>query len=648
MTTSSTSSDTQASSSLSSTTSGFTNTMHLTSNGFAASFCSATMGSKIFLSICPLLLCFGTCTNIFSLLVLSRKRMRKHSTYVYLAILSVIDLLALWLGLMRDYLAHGYGIYIKSMWLCKLHSFLFYYTLDLSSWVLVAVSLDRFLAITFVFSSYTRKVLLKLLAKPKLICCVICSCLLVLNLHLLFYVEIKNQITNLPLELDSKNNTENNSKNNNNELISEIVNLELNLVGTFENDTNNNYNNNNNKQKKNHNQQESKIVNYNEPKLFQSDEEENIDTTNAYQTSTSGIRQAQQQVQPPSIVYKFKCSSSELAIESKSLIVMPYELSHQQRRLSSKSNTQHSIGVAGEYLFCVIDSNKHPTYMSFFLNVWPYIDLSAYAILPFCIMFICNIAIIKNVKFSTTRTLLQPSTSPKQSVTVVGNNKCSTSGSRKGAAASSTNTAAAAVTGANAQSSPSSKTVANAGNLDANKMGRLRQNSQELKKYFKNLLKFNQSAAAIAQEKNKKQQPLFRASVPNEQTTSRGLKNMGVRAVCSMPNGPQHAAMAVAAPINITDVFNSANRHRNSEDLFNIMMIDERTIAPIDEDDESIGKQESATVATAAVAAVTTVTPIANSNNFNNKIIIDECSTIPADVDDDRFTQSGTISASGE
>ena len=152
-------------------------------------FCSPTNGSKIFLSVCPLLLAFGTFTNILSLLVLTRKRMLKHSTYSYLAILSVIDMLALYLGLIRDYLAHGYCIYISSTWLCRLHSFLFYFALDFSSWILVAVSIDRFLAITFVFSSDTRNILLKVMAKPKLVCTFIGTSLIILNLHFLFYID---------------------------------------------------------------------------------------------------------------------------------------------------------------------------------------------------------------------------------------------------------------------------------------------------------------------------------------------------------------------------------------------------------------------------------------------------------------------------
>jgi len=66
-----------------------------------------------------------------------------------------------------------------------------------------------------------------------------------------------------------------------------------------------------------------------------------------------------------------------------------------------ETHHKHSIGVADEYYYCVIDEWKHAQYFYFFSSIWPYIDLSAYAIVPFCIMLVCNIAIIKNAKFST-------------------------------------------------------------------------------------------------------------------------------------------------------------------------------------------------------------------------------------------------------
>ena len=286
-----------------------------TTKNVTGSYCSPDLGSKIFLSMCPLLLGFGTCTNIFSLLVLSRKRMRKHSTYVYLAILSVIDLLALWLGLVRDYLSHGYGITIQSSWLCKLHSFLFYYTLDFSSWILVAVSIDRFVAITFVFSSYTRQLLLKVLAKPRLICCIIGCCLMLLNLHFVFYVEAQSKPSHHSTSAATGD----------------------------------------------------------------------ISTTTTSTTTTTTAE---------------RLRANEIRLSDVPQRSLDY--SYSQHYLNMNNNNHfHTIGVSVEYLNCIIDVNKHPGYVKFFLNVWPYIDLSAYAILPFCFMFICNIAIIKNAKFST-------------------------------------------------------------------------------------------------------------------------------------------------------------------------------------------------------------------------------------------------------
>ncbi len=226
--------------------------------------------------MCPLLLVFGTFTNILSLLVLARKRMRKHSTYLYLAILSVADMLVLYLGLIRDYLAHGYGIYINSTWLCKTHSFLFYFTLSFSSWILVAVSLDRFLAITFVFSSYTRQMLIKFLAKPKIICFSIGTGLCLINLHFFLFIKINTS-----------------------------------------------------------------------HKYFTYNEDNSTDSTHV-------------------------------------------------------ADKYLSIGVSTEYLYCVIDQNQHAAYSYFFTSIWPYIDLTLYAILPFCIMSICNISIIRSAKFSST------------------------------------------------------------------------------------------------------------------------------------------------------------------------------------------------------------------------------------------------------
>jgi hypothetical protein len=329
------------------------------------SYCSDTMSSKIFLSICPLLLLFGTFTNIFSLLVLSRKRMRKHSTYVYLAILSVIDLMALWLGITRDYLAHGYGIYIKSALLCKIHSFLFYFTLDLSSWILVAVSLDRFFAITFIFSAYTRKLLLKIAGKPKFICSILCGFFFILNLHFVFFVELdagKQQIDVWPAEAKATRLLD----------VSEVMD-KLKLAAANQDTSGGD-----------------------KSKLF------------SYYYANSRKMKFDHAIYASNSIIEFNDNINNNQSAAPIVLVMPGYPSSSGgggKSESEKSSRRHSIGVFDEYFYCVMDEAKNPTYVRFFVNIWPFIDLSMYAILPFCIMFLCNIAIIKNVTFSSADSL---------------------------------------------------------------------------------------------------------------------------------------------------------------------------------------------------------------------------------------------------
>jgi hypothetical protein len=325
-----------------------------------AHYCSETLSSKIFLSICPLLLLFGTFTNIFSLLVLSRKRMRKHSTYVYLAILSVFDLMPLWLGMIRDYLAHGYGIYIKSAWLCKLHSFLFYFTLDVSSWILVAVSLDRFFAITFIFSNYTRKKLIKIASKPKFVCSFICIFFFVLNLHFVYYVEIDHE-----KQLEHSGSSA---------LIQHKESIELN---DFLNKFKHIYENNNNtKLGYFHITNLNQIEHLNDALVLNSNSIIETDDLKTY--------------------------------DPKSLKNFPLMVLNTRKKSPSSdlsNNLKRTIGVFDEYFYCVIDEFENPTYVNFFVNVWPFIDLSMYAILPFCIMFVCNIAIIRNVTITPSQSM---------------------------------------------------------------------------------------------------------------------------------------------------------------------------------------------------------------------------------------------------
>ena len=106
----------------------------------------------------PIILALGTMGNALAIVVLTRKRMRRISSAFLLTILAIFDTLMLYLGLLRHFIRELTGVDIRDnangAW-CKWHIFLLYYTRHMSSWVLVAVALERFVSVWFPFKAKT-------------------------------------------------------------------------------------------------------------------------------------------------------------------------------------------------------------------------------------------------------------------------------------------------------------------------------------------------------------------------------------------------------------------------------------------------------------------------------------------------------------
>ncbi len=134
----------------------------------------------------------GSIGNSLSFIVFTQKQLRKHSTFRYLAYLSIIDLIVLYLGLgniiLRDYFF--IDIRERSLFLCKFHTFLTYVTTQLSSWILTIVSIDRAIACTVIQLN-------KRISRPKsadrifLGMCIIVS---LINSHILLFMGSKRTI----------------------------------------------------------------------------------------------------------------------------------------------------------------------------------------------------------------------------------------------------------------------------------------------------------------------------------------------------------------------------------------------------------------------------------------------------------------------
>lgn len=113
----------------------------------------AKQARSMFNHLAIVLMIVGTIGNILSLVVFLRSKMRIHSTFMYLAILSVLDLLVIYFGLLRDYLVFKFDLDISGLILCKLHVFSFYFFLHMSSWLMVSVNIDRLIVVSFIKSS---------------------------------------------------------------------------------------------------------------------------------------------------------------------------------------------------------------------------------------------------------------------------------------------------------------------------------------------------------------------------------------------------------------------------------------------------------------------------------------------------------------
>ncbi|XP_067667594.1 FMRFamide receptor-like [Haliotis asinina] len=136
-------------------------------------------------SFCPpVLLILGTIGNVLSIIVLNRKSMRDSTVSIYLTALSVMDILVLYTGLLRQWLRVVIQLDIRfiSEMSCKVHIWMVYFTLDMSVWLLVSVTVERFVSVMFPYTVkkyYTRCTAFVNIA-------VITVLLLALNSHFLY------------------------------------------------------------------------------------------------------------------------------------------------------------------------------------------------------------------------------------------------------------------------------------------------------------------------------------------------------------------------------------------------------------------------------------------------------------------------------
>ena len=99
------------------------------------------------------LLIIGTVGHSLSILTTSASStLRSHSSGVFIISLSVVGLLTLYSGLLRQvilYSASNYDVRLLSTVGCKIHVFVTYLSLQLFAWLQATIALDRYIAVCF-------------------------------------------------------------------------------------------------------------------------------------------------------------------------------------------------------------------------------------------------------------------------------------------------------------------------------------------------------------------------------------------------------------------------------------------------------------------------------------------------------------------
>ncbi|CAF1013876.1 unnamed protein product [Rotaria magnacalcarata] len=139
------------------------------------------------------LLIVGTFGNVLSFIIFSHGTLRKSSTFRYLAILSLMDLLVLYSGLLDLFLTIEYGVAFSLRNLnpitCRLHTFITYWSQHSSSWILSFISVDRAVATNCI--QFARKFCTPRSAEYIVACILVIIALL--NCHELAYLRLQDK-----------------------------------------------------------------------------------------------------------------------------------------------------------------------------------------------------------------------------------------------------------------------------------------------------------------------------------------------------------------------------------------------------------------------------------------------------------------------
>lgn len=146
------------------------------------------LAMALLLWLLPVVIIVGTIGNIFSFILMLQREMRQTSTYFYLAILAVADTVVLFVSAFKTWIRawSNFELLHISDASCKILMFLTYFSLHLSAWLIVAVTVERFILVRFPLKAKS----ICSTSRAKLTTLSITMTLFLLNVHLFWTAEL--------------------------------------------------------------------------------------------------------------------------------------------------------------------------------------------------------------------------------------------------------------------------------------------------------------------------------------------------------------------------------------------------------------------------------------------------------------------------
>ena len=147
-----------------------------------------TLAMTLLHIVIPVIVLMGTIGNTLSFCVLVRRRMRSTPMYFYLTLLAVADTFVLYVSAFKVWIraVTQFEVLHLSNFGCKLLMFILLCSFYLSAWLVVLVTLDRFLVIWFPFRGY----LLMRIRRARLTAAILAVVVAVYNVHVFWTMSL--------------------------------------------------------------------------------------------------------------------------------------------------------------------------------------------------------------------------------------------------------------------------------------------------------------------------------------------------------------------------------------------------------------------------------------------------------------------------